>query len=355
MPHKISIIIPTYNGWALLRDCLESLGKQTRKDFETIVVDNASQDGTSDNLSGQFPAVRVIRPQVNLGFAPACNRGAEVATGEYLLFLNNDTVQEPQWLEALIGALERTPQAGVCAGKVRLMSDTTRLDSIGSYLTPTGFLRHEGLLEVDNGQYDQMNEIFAPKGVAFAIRTELFRRLGGFDDRFFAYFEESDLFWRVWLSGSRICMEPHAVIYHKVGATVLKLNYAFVNFHNFKNRICSILKNAQGSTLIWMLPLHLACCLGLAGVGFLSPKRWAGSYAILRAIGWNVRQLSRTWQMRRIIQKSRALDDKTLFRMAMKQVPIRTFFRYTWWLIVSKERMRDRIHGASKGQKGWAL
>ncbi|MBI4314253.1 MAG: hypothetical protein HY594_05510, partial [Candidatus Omnitrophica bacterium] len=119
----------------------------------------------------------------------------------------------------------------------------------------------------------------------------------------------------------------------------------------YKNRIRTILKNAQGVTLLWMLPFHLACCLALAAMGALQPRRWANAWAILRAIGWNVRHLPATWQARRRIQALRQVSDRELFRQILRPIPVRDFALYTWWTLWSRERLRDQVHGL-KGSMG---
>lgn len=345
-PPRVSVIIPTYNGRAFLDDCLRSLQAQSWRDAEIVVVDNASTDGTTGVIHAAYPEVRVVSLPTNRGFAGGTNAGAAAARGEWLVFLNNDTVVEPDWLEQLMAVGQADPSLGVCSSKIRLMHDRARLDSVGSYLTRCGFLRHVGLLSLDRGQHDDVTDIFSPKGVAFAIRRVLFQEVGGFDDRYFAYFEESDLFWRIWLRGYSVGWAPRAIVYHKVGGTALGFSHAFVDHHSFKNRIRTILKNAEGRTLRWMLPLHVACCLGLALLSALQPRRWGSGWAIVRAISWNIRHWPDTWRARQIVQRGRRVSDATLFPRILRPVPIREFAQYSWWLLWSREQLRVRVHGA---------
>lgn len=340
-----SIIIPTYNGLAYLQECLRSLRPQLSREVEAVVVDNASTDGTAAFVQEWYPEVRVVRAAQNLGFSGAGNLGAAAAQGTWLIFLNNDTVVEPDWLPQLLAVVQRDEGLGACTSKIRLMRDPTRLDSIGSYLTRTGFLQHIGLLERDQGQYDGLTEIFSPKGVAFAIRRSLFASLGGFDERYFAYFEESDLFWRVWLRGFRIGVAPRSMVYHRVGGTASRFQYAFVDYHSFKNRLCTILKNAEWITLGWMVPFHLVCCVGLALINGLRPRRWPNAWAILRALAWNLQHLGKTLRAREAIQRTRKVSDRELFQHILRPMPIGEFARYTGWMVVSRERMRERLTG----------
>lgn len=338
-----SIVIPTYNGRSYLSECLASLKAQTWQGTRVIVVDNASADGTAEFLKSDYPSVELIRLETNTGFAGGCNIGAKAAQGDWIVFLNNDTVVEPDWLENLLTTAASDEKMGACTSKIRMLSDRQRLDAIGSYLTPSGFLRHTGLLENDQGQYDSLRQIFSPKGVSFAIRKELFNAIGGFDERYFAYFEESDLFWQVWLRGYTIGFAPKSIVYHKVGGTASTFHYAFVDYHSFKNRIRTILKNAGTITLFWMLPLHLVCCAGLAVVNLFKISRWKNAGSIVRAIGWNILVLPDTLKARRKVQSSRKISDRDLFEHALRPIPLKEFAQYVFWMVFSREKMRTEM------------
>ena len=345
----VSVIIPTYNGLRYLQDCLVSVSTQGWRDFETIVVENASTDGSAEFVRTAHPTIRLVQAKTNLGFAGGCNLGAQAAQGTWLVFLNNDTVVEPDWLEQLMAVAHGDVRLGACTSKIRAQNDPARLDAIGSYLTRTGFLQHVGLLTLDRGQYDHLREIFSPKGVAFAIRRDLFEAIGGFDERYFAYFEETDLFWQVWLRGYRVGFAPWSLVYHKIGGTALTFSFAFMDYHSFKNRIRTIVKNAGGGTLCWMLPLHLACCLALALIGGL--RRPASSWAILRAIAWNVWHLGETWQARAVVQRARWISDRALLPLILRPIPLRDFAHWTWMMLLrskGREQWRARVHEAGE-------
>ena len=344
---KVSIVIPSFNGLEYLPDCLEALSRQTEKDFEIIVVDNGSTDQTQDYLKKNHPKVVQIPLNENKGFAGACNEGVKQAKGNWIVFLNNDTEVANDWLGQLLGPLEQDPSVGVTASKPRVQSDRARLDAMGSYLTASGFLRHVGILEIDHGQHDQLGDIFSPKGVAFAIEKDLLDRLGGFDERFVSYFEESDLFWRVWLAGRSVRVVPTSVVYHKIGGTACHFQYAWVDYHSFKNRIRSILKNAGFLTLSWMLSLHLICCLGLCLVNLLHPKRWANAGAIAKGILWNLWVFPETWRQRLKVQGSRKVSDRLLFKRVLRPIPFGEFAQYVKWMVWSREQMREQTHSGN--------
>lgn len=311
---RVSVIIPTYNGRDLILSCLTSLSQQTYQEVEVIVVDNGSADGTLAAVQQEFPSVRCVANPENLGFVGGCHRGASAATGEFLLFLNNDTVHEPSFIVTLVQAMREDPQMGLCASKVLLEPDRRRLDGIGSIMTATGFLAHLGLYEPDDGRLDGAREIFSPKGVSLLIRKRLFETLGRFDEQFFAYFDESDLAWRVWLSGRTVRVIPASVVYHASTSTASRLDPNLVNFHVFKNRIRSLLKNFGALRLLRTLPLHLALC-GSIALLHLVRGRLKAAGAILKALGWNLRHLPETLALRRRIQRTiRRRSDREIFR-----------------------------------------
>jgi GT2 family glycosyltransferase len=159
------------------------------------------------------------------------------------------------------------------------------------------------------------------------LRASAVEQVGGFDEDFFAYFEESDLCWRLWLAGWHVGFAAEARVLHGLGSTAGSLDPAVVQFHSFKNRICTLLKNLGAARLAWMLPLHLALCLGLAVWYPARGERRIGG-AILRAIGWNVSHLRSTLRKRRRIQSGRAVSDRVLMRRICVRTPLRTLLSY---------------------------
>lgn len=313
-PPVVSIIIPTYNGRELTLTCLRSLRAQRYPAIEVIVVDNGSQDGTAAAVQAQFPEARCVANPANLGFVGGCNRGAQAATGEFLLFLNNDTTHDPEFLVHLIEAMRQDPDAGLCGGKVLLQRDPRFLDAVGSFLNGSGFLMHVGLYERDADHREFPRYLFSPKGVGMVIPRGLFERLGRFDELFFAYFDESDLAWRVWLSGATVIFVPQSRIYHATTSTAAHLSSSVVNFHAYKNRLRSLIKNLGPLRLSVIVPTHVALCLVLVGLHLLQGQ-WGSAGAILRAIAWNVRQMGSTWRLRRLVQgELRQRSDRDLFQ-----------------------------------------
>ena len=162
MSHRVDLIIPTYNGAALLAHCLDALRRQTYRDFAITVVDDGSTDGTAALLAASYPEVRLLRRESNSGLVAACNAGIAATGAELICLLNNDTEAEPGWLAALIAALDAAPDAGSAASKMLLFDRRDTLHSAGDGFTVTGLPVKRGVWRRDAGQYEDAREIFGP-------------------------------------------------------------------------------------------------------------------------------------------------------------------------------------------------
>lgn len=323
---SLSVVIPTSRGGADLETCLLSLVDQGYPELEVIVIDNGSPDRSIARLSERFPGVSVLHNEENVGFVGASNQGIEASSGELILLLNDDTALESGALSALVDTLVRNPSWGACQAKLLLMHDPVRLDTAGSFLTATGFLIHRGAFEPEE-RFTASDEIFAAKGAALLVRRRALDEVGAFDADFFAYFEETDLCWRLWLAGWEVGFAADARVLHKLGATASALPSAFVQFHSFKNRLCTLLKNAGAARLAAMLPLHVVLCGGLAA-WYTARRQPKIGGAIIRAVAWNAAQLPRTLGKRRQIQAHRRVSDRELMPKITKRTPVRTLISY---------------------------
>jgi GT2 family glycosyltransferase len=219
----ISIVIPTYNNLSLLLECLDSVHKldYPREQLEVIVVDNNSSDRTPELVGGRYPNVRVIRLDTNTGFAPACDRGALEAAGDYVAFLNNDAVVSPDWLTALLDALKAGEVDIVCAASRILSRDGEDTEYNGASSNLFGAGRPESVSGWPDlpAPPETGTPILFASGGAMLIRRDIFLEVGGFDPSYFAYFEDVDLGWRLWVLGYRVVYAPNAVVRHIGGAT----------------------------------------------------------------------------------------------------------------------------------------
>jgi GT2 family glycosyltransferase len=343
MSELVSIIIVNWNGKQWLGDCLSSIFKQDYKNFEIVVVDNRSTDGSIEYLRENFPQVKVVQNHENLGFAEGNNIGVRHTQGSLVLLLNNDTVVTQDFLSKLVEKMLSALSIGACQPKIRLLDQPDRLDSVGSFPTRTGFFRHYGLNEIDSSQYDHLEEIFSPKGACLLIRKDVFEKINGFDSDFFCYFEETDLAWRIWLAGYRVVLVPQAIIYHKMGATSQKLNFDFVQFHSNKNRINSYIKNLGALNLLCLLPIHLFF-YGLIILGAAFTLRFGRVSALLKALTWNVLNLRTTLRKRSYVQDHiRSVSDKEIFKGKITSVPWKAYFNsFSWFLFTKPSVSPDR-------------
>jgi GT2 family glycosyltransferase len=217
---KVSVIVANWNRRDLLRACLKSLDDQTAAEFEIIVVDNGSVDGSAEMVEREFARARLIRNNENRGFCAANNQGIEASRAEYIALLNNDAEADPGWLKALLDALEGRPDCGMAASKILVWEDPSRIDKAGHLIYPDGQNRGRGSGEPDRGQYDGIEETLWPDGCAAMYRRRMLAEIGGFDEDLFAYADDAELGLRARIAGWRCLYAPGAVVRHHRGATL---------------------------------------------------------------------------------------------------------------------------------------
>jgi GT2 family glycosyltransferase len=242
----VSVVIPSWNGAALLGPCLEALEAQTARELEVLVVDNGSTDGSLALLAARFPWAHAIGLPENRGFSAAVNAGIAKARGDVIALLNNDTCADPRWVETLASARAAHPDIGFCASKMLSMADPRRLDNAGIDYRVDGFAITRGAREPDGAAWSAPREVFGACAGAAAYRRALFDDVGLFDERFFAYYEDVDLSFRAQLRGWRCLYVPDAVVLHRQGAsTVPSVRDVLVP----RNRVLTWIKNMPAPLL----------------------------------------------------------------------------------------------------------
>src|SRR5688500_380823 len=252
----VTVCVIAFNSGPTLRTCLERLGAQTFRGFETLVIDNASPDPGDAAIAAGFPWVRLIRNAQNLGFTGAGNQGAREARGRWYVLLNPDAFAEPDWLEQLVAAAERHPQVSSFTSRQMVAEEPGLLDGLGDVMSITGIPYRGGYLNRDEGQARE-GEVFSPCGAAMMIDRALFLRLGGFDEDFFCYGEDVDLGYRLQLVGEPTLLVPDATIHHVDSASTGGPKSEFAVFHGVRNRFWVLFKNTPGLLLPLVVPLHL--------------------------------------------------------------------------------------------------
>ena len=285
----LSIVIPNWNGMRLnlLPTCLKALRRQTFRDFEILVVDDGSTDGSPWFVETVYPEARLITLDKQGGFARAVNTGIREARGDVVVLLNNDTEPDPSWLEELDRALAANPNAGIVACKLRLFDQRDHLHSAGDLCGVDGIPGNRGVWEQDTGQYDDGRGIFGGCGAAVAYRKRMLEEIGTFDESLGSYCEDVDLNWRARLAGYAVAFAPKAIVYHHLSATgggplasyyvgrntiwVLAKNYPSGLWKKHRRAILAAqwriardaLKNIRGASARARLRGQIAGCLGL--------------------------------------------------------------------------------------------
>jgi GT2 family glycosyltransferase len=251
----ISVIVLNYNGKRYLDDCLCSLASQTYSDFEVIVVDNGSTDLSHEYIEAQYPWVKLLRNEKNLGFAGGTNTGIKQARGEYILTINNDTKVEKNFIKYLMQPMESDQRVGMCASK--MLFPDGKINSTGICISRSGAAWDRGMFEQDNRQYNRREEVFGPCAGAALYRKEMLDEIGLLDEDFFLYMEDVDLAFRGRLAGWSCIYVPEAVVYHHHGGTAGAGSDLSVYYGN-RNVIWYVLKDFPARLLITSLPFILA-------------------------------------------------------------------------------------------------
>jgi len=301
----VSVVIANYNGARFLYKCLSSVANSDYPSFEIILVDNASTDRSLDLVEkhfGDLSNLRIVENKSNNGCSQGRNVGITYSKGDYIAFLDNDTEVKKNWLYEVVKVFESDPLIGAIQCKILLANDRQKFDSCGIYLSSFGFPYEIGVGEKDEGQYDNIYEIFAARGAAVAIRKPILDRIGYFDNDYFIYGDDTDLCWRVRLNGYKVVFAPESVVFHAgAGSAKASTFYHRIFYEGSKNNIKNLIKNLGLDSLFWMLPLHIFCWFGIALVfalkGRISESKW-----ILKGVYWHFRNLRRTLKNRYKVQ-----------------------------------------------------
>lgn len=319
----VSVIVINYNGKEFLKDCLESIYGQTYHNFELIVVDNGSTDGSVQFIKEKFPDTILIENKENLGFAVANNQGIEISRGKYVALLNNDTVVDRDWLKNLVTAAESSSEnTGMWAGKILSLENPNIIDSVGGLIISNdGIAKGRGRLERDIGQYDREEEVFIPSACAALYRKRMFDEVGLFDEDFFAYCEDTDLGLRARLAGWKTISAPKAVVYHHYSGTTGK--YTSIKAYLVeRNHIWLAIKNFPLSKLLF-LPLYTFWRYLMQVYGIFRKKGAGGRFLedfsgselliiLLKALWGATKGIPVILKKRRYIQKKKIVTDKEI-------------------------------------------
>ncbi len=334
---SLSVLIPNFNGRRHLEPCLRSLQEQGDGVHEVIVFDNGSRDHSVEFIKSEFPSVHVISAEKNYGFAGALNRAAKSAQGEWLAFLNNDMKASREWVKAAMAHADHR----LCVASRILNWSGDKVDFDGASLQYLGFADQIGIGE-SAARASQPGPILFPCGGAMFIRRDLFLEAGGFDEDYFAIYEDVDLGWRLWLQGQEVFFEPASVVYHRGHATLDARREEKKRYLMHRNAMFTIIKNYQRDAFQRIVPVAFVQAIrravrfsGVDKTGFYfwedsdipqdsaSLRMWKDAINHLVALDDVIEQWPQLMKKRQAVQARRKRSDEeitTLFRDPFRRI-----------------------------------
>lgn len=322
---KVSIVICNFKNVEDVIKCVKSILKTNYPDFEVLIVDCLTKNIEKiikSNVSDR--RVKVVHFDVDIGSSEAHNVGFKNSDprSTYVAFLDNDTEVDPNWLMEAIKVFQQYQKVGAVQSKLLLLDNRKVYNGTGDFIDYHGFAAgNRGRLEIDDGQYDKIDEIFSPRGAAFVVRKDVYKEIGGMDPDFFVYVDDIDLGWRIWLSGHRVMFAYKSVVYHRGAATIKKSQSSRIEFHRTKNKYMMLLKNFELKNCRYIL-LHL-----FEDLLFLLYAVYKQDISLacgkLKAIIWIIKNLKSIQEKRMYVQyRVRKVSDSFLrSRVMVKPIP----------------------------------
>jgi len=289
----VTVVILNFNGERTLQKCLQSVLTTDYAPIEVVVVDNASSDQSLQCLQELSQQVVVVRNERNLGYSGGNRRGLELAHGDFVVFLNNDVVVEPNWIAELVKAADRTPDAALVQPKI-LFHDRRTINSAGGIIHVAGFGLCIGIGETDDGQWDSECEIDYASGACLFVRRKVLNDIGFLDDRYVAYEEDVDWGWRAKTLGWKSIVAPRSLIFHEARGVMEGVMPAMKFYYLERNRLLTVAKNYSTPSLVRLLPI-----LGVIEFFVLA-------YSLARRLmGWKVRSYCDAFKLRSHVRSQR--------------------------------------------------
>lgn len=337
----VSVIILNYNGrknlGLILKNCIASVLDINYPNFEVLFVDNASTDGSADFIEkvfGQNPRLRLIRNEKNFGFAEGNNVGIRNAKAEYIALLNSDTKVDPKWLKELVTSAQQDC-VGAVQSKILQMNSPGKIDCAGGFVDYYGYHFERGRGEKASS-YNRQDEIFYAKGAGVMFKREILKKTGLFDSDIFIYFDETDLCWRIWLSGYKVLFAPKSIVYHASGSTTSALQTQKRSYFYMKNHLLVLIKNFGLENLFTSGLATLLYETRTASL-FLARRKPLVSYAMLSALVWNLLHLKPIWKKRQLVQALREVSDDFIKKKMLPPCP-----PFPLYLVFSRSRYLKR-------------
>lgn len=303
-----------------LEICLKSLMglDYPHSKVEIIVVDNNSSDGSVKYIKENFPSVKLIVMDKNYGFCKPNNEGAKEASGEYLVFLNNDTEVTPGWLKALVQPAIEDADVVSCASRMLYYDRHDIINTAGGKITIIGGGFYRGYGDKDGPAYNQPGFTGFGCAAGVLVKKDFFLSIGGFDEDHFAACEEHDLGWKIWLYGYKVAYAPMAKMYHRESGTFGSRSNAdpYKVFLNTRNRLFNIIKNLDTGNVIRAMIISAGFNTYRWG-GYLFSGNFAAAWAVCRAYFSFLARMGKMLGKRKIVQKTRKRSDAELYRLGV--------------------------------------
>ena len=294
----VSIVILNWNNQKLLQHCITSVLCTNYPNYEIIVVDNGSTDGSPAMVRREFPTVTLIENKRNLGFTEGNNRGIRQSKGNYIVLLNEDTEVDPNWLRKLIEVARSDEQIGILGCKLYYFHNRRLIQHAGGVIGKHAKTKHIGVNQVDTGQFDKITYPDYVIGAAFMIKRELLDEIGLLDPIYFIYYEDTDMCYRAKKWGYKVAYVPGAIVYHHKGAS---WRSDFLSVHQFylgeRNRVRFVFKNYDLNQIVFWLFLEIYLIIRALGKLVLGGGL---SYfqAQISAYCWNMKNFRKTRQLK---------------------------------------------------------
>lgn len=315
---QTKIVILNWNGRKHLERFLPTLVENT-PEAGIVIADNGSTDDSLAYVKSHFPQLEIVTMEKNYGYAGGYNRALEQVEADYFLLLNSDVEVPAGWIVPLIETLDAHPEVAAVSPKIRSFAEPERFEyagAAGGFIDCLGYPFCRGRIldsiEMDEGQYDDARDVFWASGACMLVRSDVFRKLGGFDADFFAHMEEIDFCWRAQLAGYKIRINPRSSVFHVGGGTLPNDNPQKI-YLNFRNNLCMLFKNLSPYTF-WPVLFTRMVMDGAAAVVFLLQGKPAFFKKVFRAHLDFHKQRKSLHQKRRIIQQQRIARPHGIFR-----------------------------------------
>ena len=310
---KTSIVILNWNGKKFLEKFLPIVMKYSSGyDKEVVVADNNSADDSIAFLKENYPSIKLIELDKNYGFTGGYNKALEMIDSEYFILLNSDIEVTPGWIDPIIQFMDEKPDIAACMPKIKSYHEKEKFEyagASGGFIDKFGYPFCRGRifnhLETDQGQYDDAIQVFWATGACFFVRAEIFKKLNGFDNDFFAHMEEIDLCWRINHSGHKIYCFPKVEIFHVGGGTLPK-NNPWKTFLNYRNNLFLLFKNLPSGKLFPIILIRLYLD-GLSITKLLFSFKMKDAWAIVKAHFAFFRNIGRLRKKRKAIVSPNSL------------------------------------------------